>query len=578
MVAHGVITVSLAFITVWTLAAVQPIVAFSPVGQRIHSPGRISLSSNAADEEVSASLPLPQLYPEFASELDSLGLSTPTPIQAASAQQTLQGENVLLIAPTGSGKTFAYLLPALTLAKQNDATIIVVAPTRELAIQLAGDADSLLPNIGDDDEEMGDHDLVQVAVRGLPPPSVPGMNNALMLVGTPAEVLSVISSASRAFVSRVGTIILDEVDVLLPTQPKSLRTSLDKKPGDKKKPQSAQDERRKKEQKRKLQAQRRRDDTDSQSGIVVPITEVILLQVSGSNPQLLAGSATASRKTLDTLNRSLRKSRDGLPGDQSSVVVIRPPSDSTDTDALEKEASAGRSISVPAEVIHRYVSLTKEEASSSVSALHGVAKAAALLKPKTALLFLCGEFGRPKVKSKPKPIAISKKGKTAQARRNSARKVASKGGPSKVVASKSISAREACTKLEAYGIDAQPLHVAMGLEPNVSPQEGRDDADDDTAPFLVTFEGSARGLHLDAVDAVFIVGRPASASSYLHLAGRVGRASRGDDGEIVYVPGTVISLCTTGQAKELEKWTRQIGGTGVEELAFTQEEAIEVIA
>lgn len=74
---------------------------------------------------------------------------------------------------------------------------------------------------------------------------------------------------------------------------------------------------------------------------------------------------------------------------------------------------------------------------------------------------------------------------------------------------------------------------------------------------------------MDAVDAVFVVGRPASAASYLHLAGRVGRFSADAEGGVTIRPGTVVSLCTKGGAKELEKWTKQIGGTIVEELDLT---------
>lgn len=87
---------------------------------------------------------------------------------------------------------------------------------------------------------------------------------------------------------------------------------------------------------------------------------------------------------------------------------------------------------------------------------------------------------------------------------------------------------------------------------------------------MVTFEGSARGLHFDAVDAVFVLGRPSSAASYLHLAGRVGRSSTSDsqEGGVVINPGTVVSLCTKGAATELEKWTKQIGGTDLQELVL----------
>jgi len=112
----------------------------------------------------------------------------------------------------------------------------------------------------------------------------------------------------------------------------------------------------------------------------------------------------------------------------------------------------------------------------------------------------------------------------------------------------------------------QPLHVALGLEPNAVANEQEND--NDSASFLVTFEESARGLHLDDVDVVFVVGRPASAASYLHLAGRVGRCQTSEGG-VTIRPGTVVSFCTKGGTKELEKWTKQIGGTPVEELVLT---------
>jgi superfamily II DNA/RNA helicase len=109
------------------------------------------------------------------------------------------------------------------------------------------------------------------------------------------------------------------------------------------------------------------------------------------------------------------------------------------------------------------------------------------------------------------------------------------------------------------------LHVALGLEPNANEIENEAK---EPSPFLVTFEGSARGLHFEAVDIVFVLGRPTSAASYLHLSGRVGRssASATKDGSIIVNPGTIVSFCTKGASTELEKWTQQIGGTPLEEL------------
>ena len=101
------------------------------------------IDTTDSDSSSSSSTPLPQLFPDLSDAIQSLGISTPTPIQQASAVRALQGDDLLLVAPTGSGKTLAYLLPALTKAMQEDGTILVVAPTRELAVQVREEANRL---------------------------------------------------------------------------------------------------------------------------------------------------------------------------------------------------------------------------------------------------------------------------------------------------------------------------------------------------------------------------------------------------------------------------------------------------
>ena len=67
----------------------------------------------------------------------------PTPIQAGSIPQLLQGKDMLGIAQTGTGKTGAFALPVLhRLSRNNDGSsrkprALILAPTRELAIQIA---------------------------------------------------------------------------------------------------------------------------------------------------------------------------------------------------------------------------------------------------------------------------------------------------------------------------------------------------------------------------------------------------------------------------------------------------------
>src|SRR5262245_34995737 len=71
--------------------------------------------------------------------LASVGYESPSPIQAATIPPLLEGRDVLGQAQTGTGKTAAFALPILgriDLAKSKPQAL-VLAPTRELAIQVA---------------------------------------------------------------------------------------------------------------------------------------------------------------------------------------------------------------------------------------------------------------------------------------------------------------------------------------------------------------------------------------------------------------------------------------------------------
>ena len=76
--------------------------------------------------------------------LQEKGFTRPTAIQAAAIPPALEGRDVLGSAPTGTGKTAAYLLPALQhlldfpRKKSGPPRILILTPTRELAMQVAG--------------------------------------------------------------------------------------------------------------------------------------------------------------------------------------------------------------------------------------------------------------------------------------------------------------------------------------------------------------------------------------------------------------------------------------------------------
>lgn len=69
--------------------------------------------------------------------ISNLGLKIPTPIQAKAIPAALSGQDVIGIAQTGTGKTFAFGLPVIeNLLKTSDSQAVILLPTRELAIQV----------------------------------------------------------------------------------------------------------------------------------------------------------------------------------------------------------------------------------------------------------------------------------------------------------------------------------------------------------------------------------------------------------------------------------------------------------
>src|SRR5688500_580173 len=93
---------------------------------------------------------------ETKTTFDSLGLSAeslkalkhagyehPTPIQAKAIPVALQGKDVIGCAATGTGKTAAFVLPLVErLAGKQGTRALVLAPTRELALQIAEHAEN----------------------------------------------------------------------------------------------------------------------------------------------------------------------------------------------------------------------------------------------------------------------------------------------------------------------------------------------------------------------------------------------------------------------------------------------------
>ncbi|RNE63175.1 DEAD/DEAH box helicase [Vibrio cholerae] len=144
------------------------------------------------------------------SALTEMGFVSPTPIQAAAIPVLLDGRDALGKAQTGTGKTAAFSLPLLNKLNlsQYKPQAIVMAPTRELAIQVAAEIKNLGQNIkGLKVLEIYGGASILDQMRAL-------KSGAHIVVGTPGRVKDLITR-DRLHLDECHTFILDEADEML---------------------------------------------------------------------------------------------------------------------------------------------------------------------------------------------------------------------------------------------------------------------------------------------------------------------------------------------------------------------------
>ncbi len=135
---------------------------------------------------------------------------TPTPVQAQAIPIALTGRDVIAVAQTGTGKTLAFSLPALTRLATQHVTrnnILVLTPTRELAVQVERVMDKLAKTL----------QMRSVAIYG-----GVGMENQTqelrkgrqIIVATPGRLLDHLGRGNVAF-PQLSILILDEADRML---------------------------------------------------------------------------------------------------------------------------------------------------------------------------------------------------------------------------------------------------------------------------------------------------------------------------------------------------------------------------
>ena len=164
-------------------------------------------TEDAEDTVTFASLGLPE---EILAAVTDMGFRVPTPIQAAAIPPLLELRDVVGIAQTGTGKTAAFGLPLLAIvdADERDVQALVLAPTRELAMQSA-------QAIEDFAARTARLDVVPVYGGSPYGPQIGALKRgAQVVVGTPGRVIDLIEKGALDL-SNVRMLVLDEADEML---------------------------------------------------------------------------------------------------------------------------------------------------------------------------------------------------------------------------------------------------------------------------------------------------------------------------------------------------------------------------
>lgn len=155
-----------------------------------------------------------QVSPEIARALVALRYLTPTPVQQAAIPALLTGQDVIVQAQTGTGKTAAFAIPVIERLQKAKVDVhrghiqaLVICPTRELAVQVAEETSALARFSG-----------LKVATvyggTGMKQQIAALREGVHIVVGTPGRILDLIEQRELGL-KNVSYFVLDEADRLL---------------------------------------------------------------------------------------------------------------------------------------------------------------------------------------------------------------------------------------------------------------------------------------------------------------------------------------------------------------------------
>eukprot|EP00930_Biecheleria_cincta_P005352 TRINITY_DN106279_c0_g1_i1.p1 TRINITY_DN106279_c0_g1~~TRINITY_DN106279_c0_g1_i1.p1 ORF type:complete len:665 (-),score=105.90 TRINITY_DN106279_c0_g1_i1:71-2035(-) len=474
---------------------------------------------------------------------------SPSPIQALAMPHISAGKHAVLLSETGSGKTLAFLLPALERVREttarnrkSPAVLLIITPTRELATQIFAEAENHCQ------EEMA---LLTTAAMA----SWRTVLSASVIVGTPANILEAFDKEDavdvKYLLGKVEVCILDELDELLPDR---------KYTG-------------------KYLARYQEKGMWPTEGLM----RRLLRNNDRETLQLVAASATAFKPCRVKLMRMLRRDPlkrfppEELPLLNQNHAVLNAAAveavssfepgweqefeqfegdEMTDSDkeADSQEEQQPRYSSLPSGIKH-FTWKTPLTGSHSAS----VAMVLEYMQPQSAMVFVCPNAGET-VRSVVVDLQVAGWAGAVQL----TRELFPESRPGLQGKSRLLGEHKAWNS-------ANRLQALRQTTKNGYSAEGEPYRE---APILVSAEESVRGLDLDSVEAVFILGLPKDGASYIHMAGRTGRLPHPYGSAVLVAHGREISKVSKGfrDTTGIRRWTNLgYGSPDLEELAGMQQ-------
>lgn len=150
------------------------------------------------------------LTKQLLNALSDIGFESPTPIQEKAFPIIMSGKDAVGIAQTGTGKTFAYLLPILrqlTYSEQRQPRVLIVVPTRELVVQVVSEVEKLATYMHA--RCVGVYGGGNISIQ-----KQKVYDGVDILVATPGRLIDLTLSRTLQF-SSIQKLVIDEVDEML---------------------------------------------------------------------------------------------------------------------------------------------------------------------------------------------------------------------------------------------------------------------------------------------------------------------------------------------------------------------------